>query len=397
MRRPMKPGGFFRTWERVLTGPQAFFGQGLPLASGTRPLIFYFVVHGVNALGSGILYAQETGAALMGAVVAPLLLVGRLFELFVLGSILGLGARWLGGSGSPESGRAVYAYASAPYVFGFIPYIGWLAVVVWLFVLVIGMARHHGLSYGRAIVATALPLAAPVALAVPLALTLRFFVIEAFKIPSASMAPAIAMGDHVFVKKLAYGAGAKTLPPRGDVIVFQHPDPTTPPADYVKRVIGLPGDTIRTEGPKLFVNGWEVPSCDVGVIPDPGRPGHTLWAAVEYLDGAAYVVVHDEGHFSDGEWRVGPGEVFVVGDNRENSADSRSFFIGKGGGVPLDHVKGLVWIIWWSNDRSDIGRNVASLSAPAGLDASGRAAFARCVASRPPRSRTTPPPPGTKP
>jgi signal peptidase I len=346
----------------------------------------------VNALGTAAVVSSELGFV-AAAVPAVLLLVARLFELYVIGSILGLGARWLGGTGSPESGRAVYAYAAAPYVFAFVPYVGWLAVAGWLVVLVIGIARYHGLSYGRAVAATALPLFAPVVLTVPLAILLRLLVLEAFKIPSASMAPALVPGDHVFVNKLAYGAFTKTPPPRGAAIVFRYP--AAPETSYVKRVVGLPGDTVRVEGPRLFVNGWEVPTCHIGPMPDPARPGETLDASVEYLEGAAYVVAHDERYFMDGEWRVAPGELFVLGDNRENAADSRAWNGGKGGGVPLDHVIGPVGILWWPSEQrrsaKDWFREVATLTAPTGLDAATRTSFARCAAHRPPPLRATPP------
>jgi signal peptidase I len=386
--------GVLGTWVRVVTAPRSFFSPGQPPPSGTSPLVFYLAVHGVNALGTAAVMSHELGSV-AGAVPALLMLVARLFELYVIGSILGLGARWLGGNGSPESGRSVYAYAAAPYVFAFVPYVGWLAVVAWLVVLVIGIARYHALSYGRAVIATSLPVFAPVLLTVPLALLLRLFVLEAFKIPSTSMAPALVPGDHVFVNKLAYGAFTKTLPPRGAAIVFRYPP--APDTSYVKRVVGLPGDTVRVEGPRLFVNGWGVPTCRLGPIPAPERPGETLDASVESLEGAAYVVLHDDRYFMNGEWRVAPGELFVLGDNRENAADSRAWNGGKGGGVPLDHVTGPVGILWWPSaerrSKKDLFHDVATLTAPAGIDAAAQAAFARCAAHRPSALRATPPPP----
>jgi signal peptidase I len=390
---PQRPG-FFGTFLGVCTAPRAFFRPEGELPTRTSPLGFFLVVRVVHALGSAAVVAQDAGVTEAAASVALLLTTG-LFELYVLGSILGLGARWLGGHGAPESGRAVYAYSSAPYALAFVPYAGWLAVAGWLFVLVTAMAKRHRLSYGRALVATGMPLLAPIALTVPLALTLRIFAIEAFRIPSGSMAPTLVPGDHVFVNKLAYGLLTKGLPPRGAVIVFRYPDPdpTAEPMDYVKRVVGLPGDSIRFEGTRLFVNGWEVPSCRVGTLPDPYATGLTLEVSVEYLDGAAYLVGHSAAHVQDGAWRVAAGEVFVLGDNRENAADSRVWNAGRGGGVPLDNVKGPVNYLWWPDAR---WRNVPTLTAPDGLDAAGAKAFARCAASRPPLSATTPPPPSPR-
>ena len=114
-----------------------------------------------------------------------------------------------------------------------------------------------------------------IGIAVAVALLLRAFVVEAFKIPSGSMLPTLQIQDHIFVNKFIYGPEipfthtrlfANLPPKRGDVMVFIYPDPNpdNPRQDFIKRVIALPGDTLEADGGHPIINGWKVPSCDVG-------------------------------------------------------------------------------------------------------------------------------------
>jgi len=120
---------------------------------------------------------------------------------------------------------------------------------------------------------------------------------QAFKIPSGGMVPTLALLDHVFVSKLAYGVFENAVPARGDVVVFEFPYPVDDrTVSYAQRVIGLPGDTLSVEDGHAIINGWRVPSCRVtewNVELTPGQVAtHDLF--VEFLDGAAYLVTVEQ-------------------------------------------------------------------------------------------------------
>lgn len=223
--------------------------------------------------------------------------------------------------------------------------------------------------------------------AVLIALAVRAFVVEAFRIPSASMAPTLSVGDHIVVLKLAYGLpqplGGWLLrwrePRRGDVVVFE--SPRQPGREYVKRVVGVPGDVVELRDQILYVNGvpqrrtplgetsyeeqagasgaWLGDACPafleelaLGPLAPPGGGAGDVAAA--FATGSregtrAHAVLQcrrapfgeREGPFE----RVGPGHVFVLGDNRDRSADSRS---DGGWQVPIERIVGEATHVWWS-------------------------------------------------
>lgn len=160
---------------------------------------------------------------------------------------------------------------------------------------------------------------------------LRFTVANPYKVPSASMIPTLAPDSHVIVDK------TDKATPRGRVIAFKYPE--HPEQEFIKRVIGLPGETISANDTEILIDGKPIPRCRVGdwtyTDPNDAVGTHTgvLW--LEALDRAKWLVFHDSGAFvaAEGPWTVAPGEVFVLGDNRENSHDSRMWWAGKGGGV----------------------------------------------------------------
>jgi len=169
-------------------------------------------------------------------------------------------------------------------------------------------------------------------IAIILALFIRTFVVQAFKIPSGSMEPTLLVGDHILVNKFLYGIKIpfinKTLipisePKRDDVIVFIYPVDKS--KDFIKRVIGLPGDEIEIVDNKIHING-EPFEDRYGYYPDLGRK-----------------TVDPTGKAHFGPVTVPKDHLFVMGDNRNHSYDSRFW-----GFVPIDSVKGKAFIIYWS-------------------------------------------------
>lgn len=196
-----------------------------------------------------------------------------------------------------------------------------------------------------------------------LALVIRTFLFQPFSIPSGSMRPTLLEGDYLFVTKWAYGYSHHSLPfspklfsgriwssppERGDVAVFKYPP--NPSIDYIKRVIGLPGDRVQMRGGQLFINDEPVRREKTGEIVNPdvtemSRPvevwRETLPNGVSYdtLD----LTPNGEGD-NTREFVVPAGHYFMMGDNRDNSADSR-FAVGF---VPEDHLVGRANIIFFS-------------------------------------------------
>lgn len=175
-------------------------------------------------------------------------------------------------------------------------------------------------------------------------LVLRSFLVEPFQIPSGSMLPTLEVGDFILVNKYAYGlrlpvAGTKILevddPERGDVIVFRFPEDGR--TNYIKRVVGLPGDRIRYQDRELFINGEEVESSFVARLPPAELRRETL-GDTQYN---VFLTLGRTGRSGEGEWLVPEGEYFVMGDNRDNSNDSRYW-----GTVPDELVVGKAFAIW---------------------------------------------------
>ncbi len=196
-----------------------------------------------------------------------------------------------------------------------------------------------------------------------LILLFRSFVAEPFKIPSGSMMPTLLVGDFILVNKFAYGLRLPVLntkilalgePKRGDVFVFRYPK--NPKEDYIKRVIGLPGDEISYHDKTLFVNGKEISETNLGAYtgaPEPGRRMDDAVVKQENLDGVEHRIMQFPqvwvGH--DGTWTIPPGHYFAMGDNRDNSADSRFW-----GFVPEANLVGRAFLVWMNfSDLSRVG------------------------------------------
>ncbi len=234
-----------------------------------------------------------------------------------------------------------------------------------------------------------------VAFSVLAALGSRTFLVQAFKIPSGSMQPSLMLQDHVFVNMRTF----REPPWRGQLAVFTSPEQAG--VDFLKRVIALPGDELSVEGGLPSINGWRVPHCAVGKARLPGAdpaegPGDV---ELEFLGDQAYLIfLADRGAEAgvQGPWVVPPGEVFVLGDSRNNSADSRSYNQGRGGGVPLPSLRGqpvFVWLSFNFDGSVNGARYGRALDQPSVSDwpPDMQAALRECLAKRPPRARTEPP------
>lgn len=188
-----------------------------------------------------------------------------------------------------------------------------------------------------------------------LVFVLRSFLVEPFRIPSGSMMPGLLAGDFILVNKFTYGLRLPVInrkvvnlgaPKRGDVMVFRFPgDPTV---NYIKRVIGLPGDKIVYRDKKLFINGTAMPQTSAGDYTYTESGDHLIFARRlnELIDGAPHDILVNEGS-GPGllEFAVPEGHYFVMGDNRDRSNDSRYW-----GTVPEANVVGRAFLIWFSWD-----------------------------------------------
>jgi len=203
-------------------------------------------------------------------------------------------------------------------------------------------------------------------LAILIAFAIRLFVIEPFRIPSESMLPTLLVGDHLFVNKFLYGAQIPFTngrfpgirePERGDVVVFQvarsgerilpadkHPD--LPREDFVKRIVGLPGDRVEVDEQGVFVNGKRVAAQGTGEIFVDER-GNKLDVQVEDLSECRHEILHDprQRGITRDSFVIPEDRYFMVGDNRDHSNDSRNW-----GTVHFDQFKGPAFILYWSWD-----------------------------------------------
>ncbi|MFC4821519.1 signal peptidase I [Dokdonella ginsengisoli] len=189
-------------------------------------------------------------------------------------------------------------------------------------------------------------------------LLFRSFIAEPFKIPSGSMMPTLLVGDFILVNKFSYGLRLPVLnkkvldvgePKRGDVFVFRYPE--NPKEDYIKRVIGLPGDEITYRNKVLYVNGEEIAETGLGPYVGPGESGRSMAGAqvkLEKLGAVEHRIMELPQAFigHEGTWKVPPGHYFAMGDNRDNSQDSRFW-----GFVPEQNLVGRAFVIWMNFDN----------------------------------------------
>jgi signal peptidase I len=196
-------------------------------------------------------------------------------------------------------------------------------------------------------------------LAVVLALGIRSFLFEPFKIPSGSMIPTLLVGDYIVVNKFSYGVrlpitGTLLIPvgepERGDIVVFRFPD--DPSTDYIKRVVGVPGDRVEVQRGRLFLNGQPVDRVDEGKFSYLDYQQHREVTRARYreinADGVEYTIIHDARSARIGSrrhWVVPEGKYFMMGDNRDNSRDSRLWTQPF---VSSHQLKGRAMFVHWS-------------------------------------------------
>ena len=213
-----------------------------------------------------------------------------------------------------------------------------------------------------------------------IAFVIRTFLFQPYNIPSGSMKPTLLVGDYLFVSKLSYGYGPHSFdfhvslfgvdlidfgplpfkgrifasqPERGDIVVFKLP--SNPRIDYIKRVIGLPGDRIQVKDGELYINGKKVKRERLPdeVVTDGPYAGMHIRRYREILPNGRSYIIRDI--FRDGpadntqEYVVPPGHYFMMGDNRDNSTDSR--FLDHVGYVPYENLVGEAKIIFFSHDE----------------------------------------------
>ena len=178
-------------------------------------------------------------------------------------------------------------------------------------------------------------------------LVLRSFLLEPFKIPSVSMIPTLQIGDYILVNKFTYGfrlpvIGTEIIPmddpQRGDIMVFRYPQ--KPTVNFIKRVVGLPGDEIRYENKRIYINGELVKQEYVAQLP-PNRPVYRIYN--ETLGEVDHEIHVDLEHTAapPQKWIVPQGYYFMMGDNRDHSSDSRAW-----GFVPESNIVGKAFAVW---------------------------------------------------
>ena len=340
-------------------------------------------------------FATDLGIVAMVAAAGAIVGV---IELYLAGLILYLAGRILGGRASPAAMRAVWAWGRAPLVIGLAIWIIelaglklsgstdaaapaiqtalWIstailiAVGIWATLATVLMfARVQKFGFWRGIAGVAV---FSMTLSFALAFFIRTLMFQPFNIPSGSMVPTLLVGDYFFVSKFTYGYSRYSLPfapplfsgrifasqpRRGDIVVFNSPKGDR--SVFVKRIVGLPGDRIQMIRGELSINGTPVKRERIGDFVETDESGKRIRVKQWRLtlpNGVSYAAIDlVENGFLDNTpvYDVPAGNYFVLGDNLDNSVDSR--MMDQMGYVPFENLIGPVGTIFWSIDQSAPG------------------------------------------
>ena len=372
-----------QTIERIVAARPRYLVLPLVTLSGAASVANMLAGYGV---GSSIVGWRTLLACIVGGAIFAV------FNLYVLAVFTGWIGRRIGGVASNDAVRAAIAWGGLPNILGlvliFAAAAGWRILVpgaeprwqstlfdlvsgicgLWaLVVTLLMLSRVEQFGLWRTITAYAI---GTLVVAAWLALMVRTFLFQPFSLPAWSMGPTLLPGDYVFAAKYPYGYSRYSLPlspplfagrifgampARGDVIVFRNRD-----SDYVKRVVGLAGDRIQMKGGELYINDAKVKrerAPDVSGLDLCGSgPGNIRRWRETLPEGASYETVDcmDNGFYDNTNvYTVPAGHLFVLGDNRDNSTDSR--VLTAMGYVPVENVVGRVSMIFLSRDVDDRG------------------------------------------
>ena len=371
-----------QTIERIVAGRPDYMVLPLAALSGAASAVGMLTGHGARSelIDWRTLLACVVGGGIVGIV-----------NLYVFAFVTGWLGRKMGGQATTAAVRTVFAWGSLPGILGLAVVLsiaaGWriagsagaeprsLAILadyvsgacaLWtIIVTLLMLSRVERFGFWRTIAAYTAGALLP---SMALALIVRTFLFQPFHLPAASMSPTLLSGDYAFASKYAYGYTRYSLPfspplfsgrifgadpARGDVIVFRLPKDTS--TDYVKRVVGLPGDRIQMKEGELYINGTPVKRERVADFEESdvcggGAPKVQRWRET-LPEGASYETLDcvDRGYYDNTSvFTVPAGHLFVLGDNRDNSTDSR--VLTAVGYIPLENVVGRIGMIFFSRD-----------------------------------------------
>jgi signal peptidase I len=382
-------------WLSVWLNPRRVV-EGILAANFGWQVLLLAALGMISEFATQLFFPFGMPSALPGwRIVAVVVLIGAaagIVGLYLTACFLKWTGALLGGRASMATIRAALAWGGAPFAIGapiclvvFIA-LAWsglakgtfvaialqgILVVLGLWALVLALwmyGRVQGFGFWRTITSFALAWLVPAPL---IAILIRIFLFQPFSIPSGAMIPTLLVGDYIFVSKYAYGYTHYSLPfsprlfsgrllasepQRGDVVVFRLPKDDS--VDYVKRIVGLPGDRIRMIDDVLQINGQPIKHerIDDFVAEEDGTVMRVRRYRETLPNGVSYTVlsVSDNGFYANTPvYTVPPGHYFVLGDNLDNSTDSR--VLSQVGYVPFENLIGRAAIIFFSIDRGPSG------------------------------------------